>query len=121
MRSFLSYFLVVLHVLIYVWYYSKPIEWSTLNPSIARITFYSIPFALIGVNIIMSTFSCTRIQQEILRMHGTLMVVFGAIYTLQCLGVVNLKRSSVVCLLTTVLILFIFVLFNVRIHRLHRK
>lgn len=112
-KALISSFIVILHLMIMMWYYSKSNEWLIIHKDMAYMMFYGATFFLIGGNMVLSASNKEfPIQVEITKFHGIFILLLGTIYALHYSGILittNKEKLIMTCAgaLTIIIIILI--------------
>lgn len=95
------------------WYYSHPQTWVNENKDLASFTFFGLCFLFTGFNMVLSSSGDNLpIHNEILKFHGTFILLLGTIYALHYSGLMlttNKEKLIMICAGVLVIIIIILV------------
>jgi len=113
LKAIISGLMVISHVALMVWYYSRPSGWAVENHELASLTFYGIGFMLIGINMFIGASNVSfPIQTEIAKFHSVFVLLLGTIYVLHYTGLMtttNKEKLIMICAGALVILIIILV------------
>lgn len=121
-KLYLSIFVLVLHLLVMVWYYSHSQAWIADNKAFSKLMYFGVGFVCMAHTMIFASGSSSILQREVNKIHGLFVLMLGVLYALNYIVIpfeVTVDRLKILC--SCILFIFTMIIYSAWRHGLFKK